>query len=347
MRINVKAWTLVLATAFLATDNRLAAADQGGISFWLPGAFGSLAATPLVPGWGLGLIYLHSDVSAGGNVAASRVIGFPNKSVNFSINLQAELKARADIGILSPSYVFASPVLGGQLAVNVLAIYGRQQANINANVTGSLGDIGFATERSITRSIDAWGDVFVQPTLRWNRGVHNYMVYGMANLPVGAYDASRLVNLGLGHWAVDAGGGYTYFNPQTGNEFSAVTGFTYNFKNPSLDYQNGVDWHLDLGTSHFITKQFFIGLVGYAYQQVSGDSGTGATFGDFKSRVFGAGPQAGFLFPVGDMQGYLNLKGYKEFAAENRPEGWNLWLTFAISPQAPKPAATSTHLLHK
>src|SRR5262249_32600394 len=155
-------------------------------------------------------------------------------------------KARVDVGILSPSYVFASPVFGGQLAINVLAIYGRQQARIDADITGALGPIGFATDRSVSQAIDAWGDVFVQPTLRWNHGVHNYMVYGMVTLPVGAYDSSRLVNLGLGHWAVDAGGGYTYFNPQTGNEFSAVTGFTYNFKNPDLQYQNGVDWHLDM-----------------------------------------------------------------------------------------------------
>jgi hypothetical protein len=81
-----------------------------------------------------------------------------------------------------------------------------------------------------------------------------------------------------------------------------------------------------------------IGLVGYAYQQLTADSGAGATLGDFKSRVFAIGPQIGYLFPVGNMQGYLNLKGYKEFDAENRPEGWNVWLTFAISPTAPSEA---------
>ena len=40
------------------------------------------------------------------------------------------------------------------------------------------------------------------------------------------------------------------------------------------------------------------------------------------------------------MQGYLNLKGYYEFAAENRPSGWNAWVTLAISPAAkPEPDA--------
>ena len=46
-----------------------------------------------------------------------------------------------------------------------------------------------------------------------------------------------------------------------------------------------------------------------------------------------AGPQIGYLFSVGDMQGYLNLKGYGEFAAENRPAGWNIdLLDFAEAP---------------
>jgi hypothetical protein len=56
-----------------------------------------------------------------------------------------------------------------------------------------------------------------------------------------------------------------------------------------------------------------------------------------ESRVAGVGPQIGFLFPVGDLQGYLNLKAYKEFAAAHRPEGWNTWLTLVISPAAAPP----------
>ena len=32
------------------------------------------------------------------------------------------------------------------------------------------------------------------------------------------------------------------------------------------------------------------------------------------------------------MQGYLNLKAYGEFDNENRPAGWNVWLTFNLAP---------------
>ena len=70
---------------------------------------------------------------------------------------------------------------------------------------------------------------------------------------------------------------------------------------------------------------------GYQPKKITGAS---AALGGFRSRVAGIGPQIGYLFPIGGMQGYLNFKAYKEFAAENRPEGWNAWVTFALSPAA-------------
>jgi hypothetical protein len=53
----------------------------------------------------------------------------------------------------------------------------------------------------------------------------------------------------------DAGGGNTYFNPQTGHEFSGVLGFTYNFMNTATQYQSGADLHFDWGASQFLSKQ--------------------------------------------------------------------------------------------
>ena len=105
---------------------------------------------------------------------------------------------------------------------------------------------------------------------------------------------------------------------------------------------DGIDFHFDWGASRFLSKQLFVGMVGYAYQQVTDDIGAAPFLNGFKSRVFGFGPQLGYLFPIGDKQGYLNFKGYREFAAENRPEGWNVWVTFAISNAAPTSTVTPT-----
>ncbi len=96
-----------------------------------------------------------------------------------------------------------------------------------------------------------------------------------------------------------------------------------------------MDFHFDWGVSHFINSAIHLGLVGYYFQQVTDDFGAPAALGGFRSRVAGVGPQVGILFPIAGMQGYLNVKGYKEFAAQNRPEGWNGWITFSISPEPP------------
>jgi hypothetical protein len=169
------------------------------------------------------------------------------------------------------------------------------------------------------------------------------MTYVTGDIPTGTYDPARLSNFGIGHGAIDGGGGYTYADLKTGREFSVVTGLTYNFKNPSTDYQSGIDWHLDWGASQFISKQVHIGMVGYMYQQLTADSGAAVVLGEMKSRVLGVGPQIGFLFPVGDLHGYLNLKAYYEFDSNSRPEGWNAWVTFAVSPTAPSATSSRRH----
>ena len=325
-----------------------ARADEGGVSFWVPGFFGSLAATPLTPGFSFANIYYHTSVSAGGNVAFARQVSRGNITANFTGGVNANLDARADLYFAIPGYTFATPVLGGQANVLLIVPYGRNRVSVDATLAGALGPFPFTVSGGRTDEVTGFGDLVPQFNLRWNQGVNNFLVYATGNLTTGRYDPSQLANLGIGHNAIDVGGAYTYFNPQTGYEFSAALGFTYNFENVHTDYQNGVDMHLDLGASRFVTKQLQLGLVGYWYNQLSCDSGAGDRVGCFESRVFGIGPQIGYVIPISkDVQGYLNLKGYKEFAAENRPDGWNVWLTFAISPAARQEAAAKRPMITK
>ncbi len=321
-------------------------ADEGGISFWVPGIFGSLAAAPQQPGWSLTSMYYHDSVSAGGGVALAREFTIGKIPVGLSANINATVNANIDIAIITPTYTFATPVLGGQATLGLMSIYGRNNTTLAGTLSGILSvpgfpPIGFGRSDTFDSSVTALGDLYPQFFLRWNNGVHNTMFYLTGDVPVGAYDATRLANLGIGHGAIDSGVGYTYFNPKTGQEFSAVLGATYNLANGATNYQNGVDMHLDWGASQFLTKQVQVGLVGYVYKEVGCDSGSGDKVGCFQSQVVGVGPQLGFIIPLSTAtQAYLNFKGYKEFAAENRPSGWNTWVTLVLSPaESPPPPA--------
>ncbi len=344
---NVSSGIAVVALVFMAVVStpESSVADESGVSFWVPGFFGSLAATPQQPGWSLAMIYYHTSVSAGADVALAREFQTARFPVNLTGTLNASVKATGDLGLVAPSYVFATPVLGGQAALALLASYGRVDTSLAGTLAGTLatpfGNVPFMRSDSFGDTLWGFGDLVPQFAIRWNAGVHNYMTYITGDIPVGAYSSTRLSNTGIGHGAIDVGGGYTYFNPQTGHELSGVLGFTYNFPNTATQYQNGVDMHFDWGASQFLSKQIMVGLVGYAYKEIGCDSGSGNRVGCFQSQVLGVGPQAGFIFPVGDMQGYLNLKAYGEFDASDRPKGWNAWLTFSISPPAPAPPPTT------
>jgi hypothetical protein len=112
------------------------------------------------------------------------------------------------------------------------------------------------------------------------------MAYMTGDIPVGTYSSSNLANVGIGHGPIDAGGGYTYFNPKTRQEFSGVLGLTYNLMNESTQYQSGVDMHFDWGASQFVTKQLQLGLVGYAYKDIGCDSGSGDLVAAFSLRCW-------------------------------------------------------------
>ena len=292
----------VIITALLALPIRIAHADESGVSFWVPGFFGSLAAVPQTPGWSLGVVGYNTTVAASGSVAAAREIQIGRFSPTVNVSLNANLNAQADLLFLAPQYTFASPVLGGQFAISMMGVFGRMNTSIAGTLTADVGGVAATRMGSISDTLVSVGDLYPTATLKWNSGVNNYMTYVTGDIPVGAYDPNRLSNIGIGHGAIDGGGGYTYLNQKTGHEFSGVGGFTYNFKNPDTGVQSGVDFHFDWGASQFLSKQVFVGLVGYAYQQITDDTGPHPIQNGFRSRVLGVGPQIGYLFPIGNMR---------------------------------------------
>ena len=304
-------------------------AEEAGVGFWLPGQYGSFAAVPYSQsGWSFEFVFYHAKASATANAAFPRA-GIPGVGVH----------SPSDLFMFTPTYVLETPILGAQAAFGLSTLFGRNATSVTATLTGPGGNT-----LSGVRSDDVVGigDLAPQASLIWSRDVHNFMLYATGNIPVGAYSTTRLSALGLGYWAVDAGAGYTYYNEDAGVEWSAVLGFTYNFINPHTRYQSGISAHLDWAVSPYVSDTMHLGAVGYFYNQMTGDSGPGATLGDFKSRVAGIGPQIGFFFSVGEREAYLNFRGYQEFNAKNRLSGWTAWVTLSFEPPERKPSNANT-----
>jgi hypothetical protein len=326
MKRHAALGAIVLAAA-TTIGGGTARADAGGVSFWLPGIFGSLAAAPVTPGWAYATVYLHLQANAG----ASQNFVTSNGARGAVV---AGINAHADALVQGITYTSPMPVLGGQAAFSVLAAPGNLGVGVDATLTGPRGNTisGSQFDNRTTLS-----DVYYQGTLKWNQGVHNAMVYITGNIPSGTYDPNRLANLSPGYPAFDTGVGYTYLDPKSGHEFSVVGGLTYSAVNPYLQYQNGIDFHVDWAASQFISKNVHVGVAGYFFQQITDDSGPGATLGGFRGRAIGIGPQIGFIIPLSDgYQGYLNVRGYKDLEVENRASTWSTWVTFAISAAPPE-----------
>lgn len=283
-------------------------ADEGGVSFWLPGQYGSFAAVAPEPGFSVPTVtyFYQGEMSAG-------------KTLRRVTEIAAEAEASFLAQFIIPTFTPDASVLGARPSVSLAVLPAYSQTNAEIAVGG--------LSASRSDAISGFGDLYPTAQLFWNAGVNNWMIYGSAGLPVGSYQSDRLANVGTGHAAIDMGGAYTYLNPETGWEMSATAGVTFNFENQNTNYTSGTNLHLDLGAGKLLSEQFFAGVVGYAYRQVTADQGARDILGDFKASVYGIEPQLGYSFVAGDVPIYTNLRGYLEVASENRPQGGSLFLT--------------------
>jgi hypothetical protein len=302
---------MTFALAIVAWPGSAAIADEGGVSFWLPGQHGSFAAVAPSPGWSMPLLYYNYEGSAGSGVTLPR-----------GHLLATGVHASFDGLFIAPTYTPDTMILGAR--PNFSLAFAPSYTTTTASVR--LG----AVSASQSDPLFGGSDLYPTAQLFWNVGVHNVMAYLAGDIPVGSYNPNRLSSIGIGHAAIDAGGAYTYLNATTGSEASATLGFTKNFRNPSTDYTNGMDLHLDLGAAQFFTEHLFVGVVGYVYQQLTADRGQLPILGSFESRTRGVGPQIGYNFDVGGVSIYTNVRGYIEFDTYRRVQGHAIYVTVNV-----------------
>jgi hypothetical protein len=283
---------------------------EGAASHYLPGAGGDmLLAVPPEPG-----------------LTVANTVWWQSGEVGRAV-LGGEARAGLDLDVVlnlaAASYTFAEPVLGGRYTVAALVPFGR--ADLSASLTGPGGG---KIDRSGDR-FDLSDAAFVPVQLNWNTGAFSWEVSHAIVAPTGSFDPDRAINLGRNYWSFDTAAAVTWFDPEGGREISLAPGIMLNTENPDTDYRTGAEFHMDFTATQFLSPSFAVGLRGYWYQQVTGDSGSGAKLGDFKSESVGVGP--GFLWtpPVG--RGRLSILGkwMRDVHAENRFESDYVTLTGA------------------
>ena len=142
--------------------------------------------------------------------------------------------------------------------------------------------------------------------------------------PTGDYEVGRLANLGKNYWTFEPIVAFMYLGQENGREASIFFGADFNTKNPDTNYQTGSQIHID-GTlaQHLpIGKGLAgIGVTGFWYEQVEGDSGSGAILGSFKARTTGVGPSLTYSRKIGNHNLVAELKWVHEVGVRRRPEG--------------------------
>ncbi|MDO8434814.1 MAG: transporter [Candidatus Binatus sp.] len=181
-----------------------------------------------------------------------------------------------------------------------------------------------------TDTVFGLGDLIVSPwLLGWSFGRFHLMHSLMLYAPTGSYERHRIIDLGLNRWSVEPDVGMTWMDEETGRQASAFIGYTINSPNTSTHYWSGDEFHADFLLAQHLPRGITLGMAGYALQQTTADTGSGAEFGPFKGRVIALGPLGGVTVKIWNVAVHISVKYDFEFAAQNRLSGNELWLTAA------------------
>jgi hypothetical protein len=299
-----------LGCALLLTAPALRA-EEGGSGHYLPGSIASFVdGTPTAPAFVTRLNLIGYDAS---HPAPLPIAGLQ------PANVEANLFAAGLTMAWRPKW---EPAPGWSYAMSATL------AHINLEVAGNLTVLGQTVRRKT--SVSGLGDIVLMPVMlsyTINPDLHLDFRTGIY-APTGSYQLGRLANTGKNFWTFEPTVGLAYFGLKNGREASLFMGMDFNGENDATHYDSGNQFRLD-GTlaQHFPLAGGIagVGLSAFNYDQVSADSGSGASFGAFKGHTFGYGPAVSFVTKAGSADLIVELKWLRETQTKNRLQGDYLW----------------------
>ena len=287
-------------------------ASEGGYSNYIPGFYGDIALA-VEPAEGLSLrndVYFYS-ADADESVISGQV------ETGIDINLT--------FNYLTLLYKTGTEILGARYGYGASFAYG----NVDIEGDVSVGPVS----RSFSDDKTALGDLTLIPgVLYWNNGdkLHFSQSFFVV-VPVGDYDEDDTANTGLNYYTFETDFAMTYLDQDTGQDYSIVIGCGYNTENEDTNYKSGDEFHIDYIINQYLSDSWAIGLQGFYYEQLSGDSGDGAELGSFKAEAAGFGPAIMWIPSKYEGNVAFVAKWINEYHAENRLEGDQVFLSFMMS----------------
>ena len=290
--------TLLLVSCLMVIQPA-AYATEGASSYYFPGSSTTFAvAVAPKPGF-----MVANQMLIYSGTAEKAVLGGRER---------LSLQASAIYNYMGGSYTFDKPVLGGKkLQVGAYIPVGYM------DLEASLGSL--SGERNSRTRI---GDAMLSAALFWKQGDIHYKLNQTIMVPTGAYSKDQIANVGRNYWGFDTSLSLMWLNLKKGWEISITPGIMLNTRNKATDYQSGNEFHIDFAINkHYFAKHYAVGLHGYYYHQVSGDSGSGALLGAFKGESFGIGPAFLWTPKVAKGEVVVMAKWLHDFHNSNRLQG--------------------------
>ncbi len=300
----------------LSLGTGLALASEHGRSTYSPGTVGdfSMAVLPEAKGF-----YLRTELWTYSGRNAYEELGG-------ALDVEADLDAW--VCIPRVTWVSGWTFLGARHGVNLSLPLVNVESD--ARVTRQCPGQAASTEH-VQGDRLGFSDFYLAPSvLEWKLGAWNLMWLETVVIPSGSYDSDESVNVSRNYLALNSSLAATWRHPKGGPEVDARASYIVNAENPATDYRTGDELTLDAVAAWRLDARWSLGVAGYAYQQLTGDSGAGAVLGDFKGQSWGAGPVVRYIGAAGSRRVAWVAKWLHDFDATRRYEGDMLFLAATL-----------------
>jgi len=282
----------------IATSSKVDATEYAFSTYGLGSAAFGAGMTP-PPGTYVTLVSSYYTGKIGGEIDFGGVV------------LNAGAKISAFATALNGLHVPEREILGGRLGLAITIPTGFVDIDATVNVG----------PETLARETDGWGfgDVTGRVQLGWTHGELSYLVYLQGVAPTGRYEPGFYPIIGLNRPSIDVGAAFTWANKATKLQFNGSLGFTFNFENNETHYDSGNEFHFEWAIGYELAQGLVVGVVGYDYRQLTGDSG--GRVGPFEGQVDAIGAGLSYTTIVDKTPVTFNLRHYEEYNAKRRWEG--------------------------